>query len=80
MPPANATRQQRSLRFAEANAHMQKKTIDSHIRNTKFRIELGKAHAEYITALSAKVSGKTLIEVAKSIKAPTITTSKKRGA
>jgi hypothetical protein len=64
--------------FAEANAHMQKQTVDSHIRNTQFRINSGKAHAEYITALSARVSGQALVEEAKPVKAPMITTGEKR--
>ena len=64
--------------FAEANVYMQKQTVESHIRNTKFRIEAGKAHAEYITALSVKVAGQPLVEEAKPVKAPLIIQGEKR--
>ena len=64
--------------FADAPKHMQEQTVENHIRNTQYRIDAGKSHAEYITALSVKVFGQPLIEEAKPVKAPTIERGEKR--
>lgn len=64
--------------FAEANEYMQKQTVESHIRNTQYRIKAGQAHAEYITALSTKVAGDELVKEFKADKPPVIQQGEKR--
>jgi hypothetical protein len=68
----------KEIPFAEADAYMQKQAVESLIRNTQFRINAGKAHAEYITKISERVLGQALIEEAKPVKAPAVIKGEKR--
>ena len=64
--------------FADAPKHMQEQTVENHIRNTQYRIDAGKSHAEYITALSVKVAGDELVKEFKADKPPVIQQGEKR--